>query len=84
MASHQFEKEANFWWATVKPQAGQPQLMWQQFKDLLDEKYYPNDVKWAKEQEFLHLKQGKTMSVMEYATKFKKLSQFAPTQVATE
>ena len=29
LASHQFEKEANFWWATVKHLAGQPQLTWQ-------------------------------------------------------
>jgi len=50
----------------------------------LDEKYYPNDVQWAKEQEFLHLKQAKTTSVMECTAKFNKLSRFASTQVATE
>jgi len=41
LASYQFEKEVNFWLATIKPQAGQPQLTWQQFKDLVDENTIP-------------------------------------------
>jgi len=49
----------------------------------MDVKHYPRDVKRAKEQEFLHLEQRK-MSVIEYVTKFNKLSKFAPVQVVTE
>jgi len=45
--------------------------------------YYPRDMKRAKEQEFLCLKQGQ-MSVMEYAAKFNELSHFAPNQVPTK
>jgi len=45
----------------------------------MDAQYYPWDMKRAKEQEFLRLKQGQ-MSVMEYAAKFNKLSRFAPTR----
>jgi len=49
----------------------------------MDVKYYPRDVKKAKDQEFLRLKQC-DMSVMEYAAIFNELSRFAPTQVTTE
>jgi len=45
--------------------------------------YYPQDVRRVKEREFLCLKQGE-MSVIGCATKFNKLSRFAPDQVATE
>ena len=83
LATHQFEKEAEFWWGTVKPRAGEPALTWEQLKTMMDAQYYPPDVKRAKEQEFLRLKQGQ-MSVIEYAAKFNELSRFAPNQVATE
>ena len=49
----------------------------------MDAQYYPRDMKRAKEQEFLRLKQGQ-MSMMEYAVKFNELSRLAPNQVATE
>jgi len=58
------------------PWVGEPPLTWDQLKSLMDAKYYPRDMKRAKEQEFLRLKQGK-MSVIEYATKFNELSRFA-------
>ena len=83
LATHQFEKEAEFWWGTVKPRAGEPALTWEQLKTMMDAQYYPRDVKRAKEQEFLRLKQG-PMSVVEYAAKFNELSRFAPNQVSTE
>ena len=83
LATHQFKKEAKFWWGTVKPRAGEPALTWEQLKALMDAQYYPRDMKRAKEQEFLRLKQGQ-MSVVEYAPKFKELSRFTPNQVTTE
>jgi len=79
----QFETELEFQWRTVKPRAGEPVLTWNQLKALMDNQYYPRDVRRVKEREFLCLKQGE-MSVMEYAAKFNELSQFAPSQVATE
>ena len=63
-AAHLFEKDASFWWDTVKAKEGEQPLTWAKFKGLLGEKYYPKEVKWAKEQEFLNLKQGK-MPVIE-------------------
>ena len=49
----------------------------------MDAHYYRRDVRRAKEQEFLRLKQ-REMSIIEYATKFNELSCFAPSQVAIE
>ena len=83
LATHQFEKEVEFWWGTVKPRTGEPALTWEQLKTMMDAQYYPRDVKRAKGQEFLRLKQGQ-MTVIEYAAKFNELSRFAPNQVATE
>ena len=34
LATHQFEKEAEFWWSTVKLRAGKPTLTWEQLKTL--------------------------------------------------
>ena len=67
----------------MKPRAGEPALTWNQLKALMGTQYYPQDVRRAKEREYLRLKQGK-MSVIEYAVKFNALSRFAPNQVATE
>ena len=52
-------------------------------QELINAKYYLRDVKRAKEQKFLSLKQEE-MSVLEYVAKFNELSRFAPNQVATE
>ena len=83
LATYWFEKEAKFWWGTVKPRASELMLIWNQLKALMDAQYYPQDVRRVKEREFLCLKQGE-MSVMEYAAKFNELSRFALNQVATE
>jgi len=56
LATHQFEKEAEFWWGAVKPRAGEPALTWEQLRIIMDAQYYPQDMKRAKEQEFLCLK----------------------------
>jgi len=29
LVTHQFEKEVEFWWGTVKPRAGEPVLTWE-------------------------------------------------------
>ena len=58
-------------------------MTWDRLVELLDHKYYPQDIQRTKEREFLTLKQG-SMTVMEYAAKFNKLSRFALHQVNTE
>ena len=58
-------------------------MTWERLKELMDHQYYPRDVQWMKEQEFLSMKQG-NLSVMEYASKFNELSKFTPHQVSTK
>ena len=77
LATYQFEQEAQSWWGAVKPQVGELPLTWNELTKLVDAQYYPRDVKRAKEQKFLHLKQGNT-SLMEYAAQFNELSLFNP------
>ena len=48
LATHQFGKEAKFWWGTVKSRAGEPALTWEQLKTLMDAQYYPRDMKRAR------------------------------------
>jgi len=56
LATHQFEKEVEFWWETIKPRTGEPALTWELLKTMMDAQYCPRVVKSAKEQEFLRLK----------------------------
>jgi len=77
LATYQFEGEVEYWWGTVKPREGENPIMWDRLKEMLDNQYYPRDVRRMKEREFLSLKQG-SLSIMEYATKFNELSRFAP------
>ena len=73
LATYHLEKEAEFWWGTVKPRVGELVLTWNQLKALMDAQYCPQDVRKVKEREFLCLKQGE-ISVMECAAKFNELS----------
>jgi len=36
LVAYQFEKEAEFWWRTVKPRVGEPVLTRNQLKALMD------------------------------------------------
>ena len=83
LATYKFEGEVEYWWGTVKPRVGENPMTWDRLKEMMDNQYYPRDVRRMKEREFLSLKQG-SLSVMEYATKFNELSCFAPHQVDTE
>ena len=52
LATYQFEKEAKFWWGTVKPRVGESVLTWNQLKASMDAQYYPRDVRKVKEWDF--------------------------------
>ena len=83
LATYQLEGEVEYWWGTVKSREGEDPITWERLKELMDNQYYPRDVRRIKEREFLSLKQG-NLSVMEYATKFNEISRFAPHQVNIE
>ncbi|KHN06033.1 hypothetical protein glysoja_038002, partial [Glycine soja] len=50
---------------------------WEDFKRVILDKYFPEDVRNKKEMEFLELKQG-NMIVAKYATKFEELVRYFP------
>ncbi|XP_031101744.1 uncharacterized protein LOC116005638 [Ipomoea triloba] len=53
------QQRADIWWAAAGPTLRQsPAFGWEDFKDALREKFYPEHVRTAKYDEFLHLRQG--------------------------
>lgn len=72
---------ANLWWAIVRDRQYEPGFGWKDFKELLKSCFYPVSLEKAKDDEFVHLQQGRR-SVLEHASKFVELSHFAPVYVA--
>ena len=56
LATYQFEGEVEYWWGTVKPREGENPITWDRLKEMMDNQYYPRDVRRMKEREFLNLK----------------------------
>src|SRR5688572_19510562 len=54
---------------------------WEEFKAAFLDRFFPLELRDAKVQEFINLRQG-GMSVREYSLKFTKLSKYAPTLVS--
>ncbi|XP_031120825.1 uncharacterized protein LOC116024062 [Ipomoea triloba] len=78
------QQRADIWWAAVGPNLRQsPAFGWEAFKEALREKFYPEHVRTAKYDEFLHLRQG-NRTVQEYYTEFINLARFAPTLAPDE
>jgi len=70
--------EAKYWWDGTRRllEGGRIIITWDVFKTKFLEKYFPNDVRRAKEIEFMQLKQG-SMTVGEYASKFEELGKYS-------
>jgi len=75
--------KADLWWGTVRERQNEPGFGWGKFKEMIKDHFYPTSLQKAKENEFMKLQQ-RTMSILEYASKFMELSRFAPTFVADE
>ena len=75
--------EAQYWLGFMKPREEEAPLASVKLKALIDAEYYTKDVKWAREQEFLKLKQGKMIIVVECVAKFSELSCFTLAHVDT-
>ncbi|XP_074312778.1 uncharacterized protein LOC141648181 [Silene latifolia] len=77
------EDEDDNWWPLARDGLKvQPGYGWTVFTEALRKRFYPEELRWQKEQEFLRLQQG-SMTVEEYTNKFVKLSQFV-TSVAMD
>ncbi|KAK9750454.1 hypothetical protein RND81_02G198100 [Saponaria officinalis] len=66
-ATYYLKKEADNWWAVSRLiHQAQPGFGWHLFTETLKKRFYPEELRWQKEREFLRLEQG-TMSVQQYA-----------------
>ncbi|XP_028074780.1 uncharacterized protein LOC114277135 [Camellia sinensis] len=78
LATYTLKDEARCWWMLVRKSSGT--LTWDQFKEIFNEKYFPQCFRDRNVSEFQELKQG-NMSMAEYEAKFTKLARFAPYMV---
>ncbi|XP_050889353.1 uncharacterized protein LOC127094576 [Lathyrus oleraceus] len=77
--THMLDKEVEDWWRNIIQRFDEDgiEVTWALFRDAFLEKYFPEDVRGKKENEFLELKQGNG-TVVEYAAKFEELIKFCP------
>ena len=80
-AAYMFVGEAHEWWLLTSER--EPNMTWERFQAVFDDKYFPQALKSKKLKEFIHLKQGNT-TVMAYEAKFTELARYAPYMVDTE
>ncbi|XP_069144584.1 uncharacterized protein [Solanum lycopersicum] len=84
LASYQLKDVAQTWckmWRDSRVLEGVP-VTWELFKTAFLERFFPREMKEAKVEEFINLKQG-SMIVREYSLKFVKLSRYATPLVST-
>ncbi|XP_031091997.1 uncharacterized protein LOC115996722 [Ipomoea triloba] len=78
IATFYFQQEADNWWSMMGPMYQQQgEFQWIDLKARMRDHFYPEHVKSAKYEEFLHLRQG-TTSVQDYYAKYLELARFAP------
>ncbi|XP_031111972.1 uncharacterized protein LOC116015944 [Ipomoea triloba] len=78
IATFYFQQEADNWWSMMGPMYQQQgEFQWTDLKARMRDHFYPEHVKSAKYEEFLHLRQG-TTSVQDYYAKYLELARFAP------
>ena len=77
--THMLAEEADDWWVSLQPILvnGGEVVTWAVFRREFLNRYFPEDVRGKKENEFPELKQG-DMTVTEYAAKFVELTKFYP------
>ncbi|XP_057502680.1 uncharacterized protein LOC130786384 [Actinidia eriantha] len=80
-AAYIFVGEAHEWWLLTSER--EPNMTWERFQAVFDDKYFPQALKSKKLKEFIHLKQG-NITVMAYEAKFTELARYAPYMVDTE
>ncbi|KAF3645983.1 putative hyoscyamine 6-dioxygenase-like [Capsicum annuum] len=79
LATYQLKDVANQWyneWEDVKGDSAEP-TVWDEFVEAFLDRFFPLELREAKVEEFINIKQGK-MSVQEYTLKFNQLARYAP------
>ena len=84
LAAYRFKGEAIYWYEDWKRSRGidAPPATWKEFKEAFLDHYLPFEIRQARADQFLNLRQG-NMSVREYSLRFNSLSRYAPNVVAT-
>ncbi|XP_074283271.1 uncharacterized protein LOC141607825 [Silene latifolia] len=78
LAAHYLQGEADHWWRIVGLAAVLTQgFGWTEYVAMLENRFYPEELKHRKMDEFMECKQGKDMSVQEFTDHFNKLAHFA-------
>ena len=75
--------KGDFWWESMKRVYDTEVMTWEEFERIFIGNYFGKVDKHAKRMEFDHLIQG-TMSVLEYESRFSKLSRFALGMISEE
>ncbi|KAK9689820.1 hypothetical protein RND81_09G083600 [Saponaria officinalis] len=84
IATYYLQREADNWWSISRAMIqAQPGFGWALFCEALKKRFYPDELRWQKEREFLQLEQ-RNLSVQAYADKFMELSRFATTIIPDE
>ena len=84
IATHYLERDADRWWSAIEHTVvGTPDFGWRRFKELLETRFYPTELKKQRQDEFRSCVQGK-MTVQEYHDKFHQLVHFAGEVTVTE
>ncbi|XP_010677027.1 uncharacterized protein LOC104892740 [Beta vulgaris subsp. vulgaris] len=84
IGTYYLKKEVDNWWSTVKDVCmATSGFGWTQFSAKLKERFYPDELRWQKQEEFLSLTQG-NMDIHKYTDRFTELSKFAGTVIPTE
>jgi hypothetical protein len=78
LATHYLERDADKWWQIARDDAVlRPGFDWSMFKEMMEERFFPQALKDRKETEFLAHRQG-GMSVQAYTDAYNRLAHFAP------
>ena len=87
LASCMFEESAAFWWdAALRSDFVDREfntITWEEFMEVFNVKYFPEQLRDQKSKDFSNLKQGE-LSVRDYEQKFIQLERFAPGLCANE
>ena len=82
LASYQLKDVAHIWYTQWKENRGAnaAPITWDCFSETFLDRFFPIELREAKAQQFMNLRQG-NMTVEEYELKFNKLSRHAPHMV---
>ncbi|XP_057246749.1 uncharacterized protein LOC130589496 [Beta vulgaris subsp. vulgaris] len=84
IGTYYLKRDADNWWGTMKAACmATAGFGWTQIFAKLNERFYPNELRWQKQEEFLSLTQG-NMDIQKYTDRFTELRKLSGTVIPTE